>query len=71
MNIPHLPTIRYLKEKEVAALLGLAVQTLRNYRFKGIGPTYCKVGRAVRYPLPDVIQFMEGNKISQRVVTAT
>ena len=58
-----LATVRYLNEKEAAALTGLAVQTLRNLRFKGKGPPYCKIGRSVRYPLTDLIGWLESHRI--------
>lgn len=54
---------RYLTEKEVAALTGRAVQTLRNDRSKGKGFPYSKYGRSVRYLLADVIAEMESHRI--------
>jgi len=56
-------TPRWVDEKEVSKIMGIAVQTLRNWRFQGAGPTYSKVGRAVRYCLDDVIRFMEERRI--------
>jgi len=57
-------TSRYLKEKEVAELTGLALQTLRNWRLLRKGPPYCKVGRSVRYPLAEVYSFMEKRRVN-------
>jgi len=54
---------RWVDEKRVAEVTGLAVQTLRNWRFQRTGPAYSKVGRAVRYRLDDVIRFMEERRI--------
>lgn len=54
---------QYLKEAEVAALIGRCVKTLRNDRCYKRGIPYSKVGRSVRYNLDDVIAFMEGNKV--------
>lgn len=54
---------RYLNDRELAKLTGLAVQTLRNWRCKGRGPAYVKVGRRVIYPVDDVLRFMEARKI--------
>lgn len=54
---------RYVNEKEVSRITGRAVQTLRNERFRGQGIPYVKVGRAVRYRLSDVIDFMEARKV--------
>ena len=56
--------IRYLNEREVSGICGIAVQTLRNYRYKGVGIPYCKVGKSVRYNVKDVRDFMESKKIS-------
>jgi len=50
-------------EKEVSRIIGRAVQTLRNERFRGQGIPYAKMGRAVRYRLSDVIEFMENRKV--------
>jgi len=66
MESALLATVRYLNEKEAAALTGLAVQTLRNLRFKGKGPPYCKIGRSVRYPLTDLLSWIEGFRVQQQ-----
>ena len=59
MNMP-----RYLKDTEVAEITGIAVQTLRNDRHNRKGCPYLKIsGRAVRYSLADVIQYMEKIRI--------
>ena len=55
---------RWVDEKEVSRIIGVAVQSLRNWRFQQRGPTYSKIGRAVRYRLDDVIRFMEERKIN-------
>lgn len=54
----------FLTENEVAKITGLALTTLRNWRSKKQGPPYCKVSRAVRYPLKDLHKYMEKHKIS-------
>jgi predicted DNA-binding transcriptional regulator AlpA len=49
-----------LDENEAAASLSVAVQTLRNWRWKGEGPRYVKVGtRLVRYRRSDLAAFVE------------
>lgn len=55
--------IKYLNEKEVAVLTGLALPTLRNHRSKGCGLPYIKIGKAVRYSFQDIIEYFEGHKI--------
>lgn len=49
-----------LDENEAAASLSVAVQTLRNWRWKGEGPRFVKVGaRLVRYRRGDLAAFVE------------
>ena len=40
---------RLLRPGEVAEVLGVPQGTLANWRYQGLGPTYVKVGRHVRY----------------------
>lgn len=48
-------------ETEAAAILGCAVQTLRNYRWRGLPPRFHKVGlRMVRYKRADLAAFIDG-----------
>lgn len=54
---------KYLREKEVAELIGLAPKTLRNDRSLGRRLPYSKIGTAVRYDIADVLAFMEAHKI--------
>ena len=44
----------YMTTREVAAFLGLSAGTLRVWRCQGKGPSYYKVGNAVRYKIADV-----------------
>jgi predicted DNA-binding transcriptional regulator AlpA len=60
---PDLQQHRYLTEKEVSALTGRALQTLRNDRSKGKGFPYIKFGRSVRYRLPDILAAMDSRLI--------
>jgi excisionase family DNA binding protein len=51
-NNPNPAPIRpRVKDTEAAALLGLSVRTLRQWRLKGGGPEFLKLGSAVRYDL--------------------
>lgn len=45
---------RLLGQKEVKEILNLADSTLEQWRLKGQGPKYVKLGRAVRYRMSDV-----------------
>lgn len=58
-----------LDEKEVAAILALAVTTLRNWRAlgPGHGPRFVKLGkRAVRYRRSDLAEFIAGDAEASR-----
>ncbi|PKN67862.1 MAG: transcriptional regulator [Deltaproteobacteria bacterium HGW-Deltaproteobacteria-15] len=53
----------YIPEREVESRTGIKVQTLRNWRHKGKGFSYVKIGRAVRYRWQDVLDYMEDRKV--------
>ena len=59
----EISTPKYLTEKQVAEITGLALSTLRNHRFTGTGIPYAKLGRSVRYSLSDLIDYLEQRKI--------
>ena len=54
---------RFLKDEQAADLIGLSVQTLRNWRFKREGPPYIRAGRSIRYSFQDLLGWMEGKRI--------
>jgi predicted DNA-binding transcriptional regulator AlpA len=64
-NIIHRRQVmeRYLNEKQVAAITGMALSTLRNARFMGKGIRYTKIGRSVRYRYKDVLDFLKKGAI--------
>ncbi|UMP04143.1 helix-turn-helix domain-containing protein [Amycolatopsis sp. EV170708-02-1] len=41
--------------EELATFLGIPEKTLRDWRFKGYGPSWIKMGKHVRYS-PDVVR---------------
>ena len=50
-----------LDDVELAELLKASVQTVRNWRWRGEGPRFVKLGgRMVRYKPDDVLAFIEG-----------
>ena len=59
MNTPQ-----WLNEKEVSKITGRAPQTLRNDRTNRKGIPYSKIGRSVRYRVDDVVDFMNGHRIT-------
>jgi DNA-binding transcriptional MerR regulator len=52
-----------INETEASALLGVAIQTLRNWRHQRKGPAYLKLGRSIRYQIEDIKSFMEAHRI--------
>ena len=54
---------KYISEKEVSAMTGRALQTLRNDRFEGKGFPYIKYGKAIKYDQDEVIAIMEAHKV--------
>lgn len=65
---PDLQQHRYLTEKEVSALTGRALQTLRNDRSQSKGFPYIKYGRSVRYRLSDIVSSMESRLIETEAI---
>ena len=49
-------------EKEAAVILGCSVAALRKWRLLGKGPTYCRIGRLVRYGQADLEVFLDANR---------
>jgi len=52
-----------LNDDQAAKEVGVAVQTLRNWRHQQKGPAYLKIGRSVRYQLEDLKKFKENRRI--------
>ena len=51
-----------LTPDEVAALLRVDERTLSNWRYRGIGPIFSKVGGLVRYTRSDVNSFVSHSR---------
>jgi len=65
MSTSELLEKKYLNEKEVSAITGRAISTIRNERFMRKGLPYLKVGgRSIRYKAEDVVAYMEGRRIT-------
>jgi len=52
-----------VNEKRAAQFLGVAVQTLRNWRHLRRGPAYVKMGRSVRYQVEDLKAYLLNKRI--------
>ena len=64
-------TTRALTEREVAALLGLSVATLRAWRHRGKGPRFLRLGRSVRYLPSDLADFVRASAVDTRSVSSS
>ena len=67
MSASELLEKKYLNEKEVAAITGRALATLRNDRHMRRNLPYYKCGvsgRSIRYKTEDVIKWVEGRRIT-------
>lgn len=51
-----------VNEHEAARRLGLKVSTLRRWRWQGCGPTFCRIGAAVRYDPRELAAFIEAGR---------
>jgi hypothetical protein len=55
---------RYLNEQEASRYLGgLSIHTLRQWRSKGNGPDYLRVGTRIIYDLKDLDIWMEKHRV--------
>lgn len=52
-----------INDKEAAIFLGMSVTTLRKWRVEGRGPRFYRLGRSVRYAIPDLESFRESNQV--------
>jgi predicted DNA-binding transcriptional regulator AlpA len=53
------PGARWLRARDAAAVLGVAVGTLADWRCEGKGPPFKRLGRAVVYDLAALNAWME------------
>ena len=59
-----------LTEQEAAGLLRMSVKSLQGWRVKGGGPKFLKIGRCVRYAIPDLEAFLQEAVRPQPVIPA-
>jgi hypothetical protein len=53
-------------EREAAEYLGCSVGMMRKWRLFGQGPTFCKLGRLVRYSQADLDALITTNRVERR-----
>ena len=51
----------YMNEKQVAERYSIAIQTLRNWRSVGKGPSYVKLERLVRYSVDGTEKYFQSH----------
>jgi predicted DNA-binding transcriptional regulator AlpA len=49
---------RYATDTDIARIYSISVKTLRKWRLFGRGPRYYRLGRAVRYDISEVDQYI-------------
>lgn len=55
---------RYIDEIEAARILSLSRSYIRQLRLRGGGPRFCTFGRAVRYPLGELLAWARTRLVS-------
>lgn len=57
----QLPPSRLMTEAEAADFLSCSQKALQKWRCCGIGPSYVKLNRAVRYRIQDLLAYIEAS----------
>lgn len=64
-NVVGAPSVfATLCTKQAARLLGCSNRTLEDWRLRGDGPRFLKLGRSVRYRMADLAAFMDKRTFS-------
>ena len=58
------PVKPILSSDEAADLLSVGAGTLANWRSRGVGPAYCKLGHRVVYLLDDVMAYLAAHRVA-------
>ena len=58
------PETNWLSEKQVSAMLNIKESTLQNWRWRGVGVTYSRFMRNVRYRESDVIRYLNDHIVN-------
>jgi len=54
---------RFENEQQVSERLGVALQTLRNWRCQRVALPFYRIGRAVRYRVKDVEAYLDSKRV--------
>jgi len=57
---------RWITDKEAAGIMGVARQTMKNWRVQRKGPEYIKIYSLVRYNIKKIHEFMEGTSYDKK-----
>jgi hypothetical protein len=61
------PEKRRLSEREAANYLGpVKVRTLQDWRIKGLGPAYSRLGKRIAYDVADLDAFLAASRIEPK-----
>jgi excisionase family DNA binding protein len=55
-----------LTERQAAELLTVSSRTLQSWRSDGLGPSFIRVGRSVRYPHKGLLEYLAENTVRSR-----
>lgn len=64
--LPH--QIALLTTTEAASYLNLKPATLEQWRWNGRGPQFCKIGRACRYRIVDLNNYVDENVFTSTTI---
>lgn len=56
------PRAEWITDLDLATWLGMSRETIQQWRSRGEGPPYCKVGRAVRYRVVEVSAWLAARR---------
>ena len=62
---------RPVNERAASEMLGLSVATLRAWRHRRTGPRFVRFGRAVRYLVQDLEQFIQDSMVDRRASSSS
>ena len=54
-----------LSPAEVSGRLGISIDTLKNWRYKGVGPDFVRVGKHVRYEESAIAAYIARHRVSK------
>ena len=63
VDIPSILLRRLLTPRKAAGTMGVAEQTLAQWRSQGVGPKYIRVGRLIRYSAEDIAAFLKSRTV--------